>query len=104
MVDAGIQEHRWKQAQFERRARSEPREDRPGGLVFFVRVGPRPVEGVLGGVGLGKEVAPTREGFQIEELIFDQPMDRFHVVLGGVRGGRGGARDCSRRRERPCWR
>jgi len=50
VVQVIIQEHGWKQAEFERRARSEPFDDLPRRLIFFVRVGPRKVEIELVGV------------------------------------------------------
>jgi len=37
---------------------------------------------------LGEEFAAAGEGFQIEELIFDQAMHGFHIALEGVRSGR----------------
>jgi hypothetical protein len=39
-------------------------------------------------LGLGKEFAAAGEGFQIEELIFDQTMHSFDIALVGVRSGR----------------
>jgi len=88
VVEVVIQEHRWKQAKFERRARSEPFDDLPGRLIFFVRVGPGEVEVELIGVHFGQEIAAAGEGFQVEELVFFEAMDGFDVALVGVRGGR----------------
>jgi hypothetical protein len=62
VVEVVIQEHGWKQAEFERRAGREPLDDLPGALIFFVRVGPRQVEVELVGVGLGQELAAAGEG------------------------------------------
>jgi hypothetical protein len=39
-------------------------------------------------VSFGQELATTGEGFQVEELVFDQAVDGFHVALVGVSGGR----------------
>jgi hypothetical protein len=39
-------------------------------------------------VSLGQKVSAAGESFQIEELVFDQPLHGFHVALVGVRGGR----------------
>jgi len=64
VIDVVIQEHRWKQAEFERRVGSQPLDDLPGALVFLVRVGPHQVEVQLIGVRLGQELAPAGEGFQ----------------------------------------
>jgi len=52
--------------------------------IFLVGVGSREVEVELIGLGLGEEFAAAGEGFQIEELIFDQPMDGFDIALEGV--------------------
>ena len=60
----------------------------PGSLIFFVRVRTSQVEVELVGLGLGEEFATAGESFQIEELIFDQPMHGFDIALVGVRGGR----------------
>lgn len=46
------------------------------------------VEVELIGVHLGKELAAARELFQIEELIFFETMEGFHVARVGVRGWR----------------
>src|SRR5712692_7537879 len=62
VVEVVIQEHRWKQAEFERRVGSEPLDDLPRTLVFFVRVGPGQVEVELVEIRLGQELAATREG------------------------------------------
>src|SRR3990172_1698190 len=86
VVEVVIQEHRWKQAKFERRARSEPFDDLPGRLIFFVRVGPGEVEVELIGVHFGQEIAAAGECFQIEELVFFQAMNGFDVALIGVSG------------------
>ena len=63
VVEVIIQEDWWKQAKFEGRARSEPLDDLPGALVFFVRVGAHEVEVELVGVRFGQEVAAAGEGF-----------------------------------------
>ena len=69
-------------------AGSEPLDNLPGSLIFFVGVRPRKIEIELVGLRFGEEFAAAGEGFQIEELIFDQTMYRFHIALIGVRGGR----------------
>jgi len=79
-----IQEYRWKQAELERRAGSEPLDDLPRALIFFVRVGTDEIEIELIGVGLGEEVAAAGEVFQIEELVFFEAMHGFDVALIGV--------------------
>jgi hypothetical protein len=60
----------------------------PGTLIFFVGVGASEIEIELVGVHFGEELAAAGEVFQIEELVFFQPMHGFHVALVGVRGGR----------------
>jgi hypothetical protein len=92
-VEVVIQEDGRKQAKFERRARSEPLDDLPGGLIFFVGVRPGEVEVELIGVHLGEEIAAAGEGFQIEELVFFEAMNGFDIALVGV----------SRGRDAPCW-
>jgi hypothetical protein len=72
----------------EGRARSEPLDDLPGTLILFMGVGPNEIEIHLVGLGLGEKFAAAGEGFQIEELIFDQAMHRFDIALVGVRRGR----------------
>src|SRR5712692_8264305 len=53
VVEVVIQKHGRKQAEFERRAGSEPLDDLPGTLVFFMGVGSHQVEVELVGVHLG---------------------------------------------------
>ena len=50
-------------------------------------VGPGEVEVELVERGLGEKVGAAGEGFQIEELIFDEAMDGFDIALVGVSGG-----------------
>jgi hypothetical protein len=88
VIEVIIQKHGWKQAELERGARSEPLDDLSRTLIFFVRVGSGEVEVELIGLRLGQEFTTTSEGFQIEELIFDQAMHGFHIALEGVRRGR----------------
>jgi len=57
-------------------------------LIFLVRVGPREIEVELVRLRFGEELTAAGEGFQIEELIFDEAMDGFDVALVGVCGGR----------------
>ncbi len=63
---------------------SEPLDDLPGAEIFFVGVGAREVEVELIGVDLGQEVAAAGEGFQIEELVFFDPVHGFDIALIGV--------------------
>ena len=59
------------------------------GLRFSLCVlGRTKIEVELIGLGLGEEFAAAGEGFQIEELIFDQPMHGFDIALVGVGSGR----------------
>src|ERR1700726_4482628 len=88
VVEVVIQEHWWKQAEFERRAGSEPLDNLPGAEIFFVGVGPHEVEVELIGVDLGEEVSPAGKVFEIEELVFLDAMHGFHVALVGMCGGR----------------
>ena len=83
-----IQEDRWKQAEIEWGARSEPLDDLPGSLKIFVRVGSRKVEIELVGVCFGEEIATAGERLQVKELVFFETMNGFDVALEGVRGGR----------------
>ena len=83
-----IEKDRWKQTEFERRARGEPFNDLPGAQVFLVRVGAHEVEVELVGVHLGEEIAAARKFFQIKKLVFFEAMHGFHIALVGVRGGR----------------
>jgi hypothetical protein len=88
VVEVIIQEYRGKQAELERPARLELLDDLPGAEVLFVGVGADEVEVELIGKGFGQEVSAPRKGFEIEELIFHQAMDGFHIALKGVSGGR----------------
>ena len=69
VIEVVIQEHGWKQAELEGRARSEALDDLPRALVFFVRVEAHEVEVELIGVDLGEEVSPASKVFQIKELV-----------------------------------
>jgi len=88
VVEVIIQEHRWKQAEFERRARSESLDNLPGSLIFFVGVRTSQVEVELIGLSLGEEISAAGEQLQIKELIFDQTMHGFDIALVGVGSGR----------------
>ncbi len=55
-------------------------------------VGAGEIEVELIGESFGQEVAAGGERFQVEELIFHQPMNGFDVTLEGVSGG--GMRTC----------
>src|SRR5665213_1409739 len=55
--------------------------------MFFVRVGASEVEVELVGVDFGEEIASAGEVFQVEELVFFEAMNGFHVALVGVSGG-----------------
>ena len=65
-----IEENRGKQAELERRARSEPLNDLPRAEIFFVRVGAHQIEVQLIGVHFAEEVAAAGEVFEIEEFVF----------------------------------
>jgi len=56
-------------------------------LKFLVGIRSREIEIELVGLRLGEEFTATGEGFQIEELIFDQTMHGFDIALIGM--GRG---------------
>src|ERR1700723_932327 len=87
VVQVIIQENRWKKTKLERPAGLELLDDLPGAEVLFVRVGTDKVEVELIGKGFGEKVSPARERFQIEELIFNQAVNGFHIALEGVSGG-----------------
>jgi len=53
-----------------------------------VRVGPRQVEIELVGEHFGEEVAAARKVFEVEELVFFDPMHGFHIALVRMRGRR----------------
>ena len=63
-------------------------DDLPGAEILFVGVEADEVEVELVGMSFGEEVAAAGEGFQIEELVFDQAVDGFDVALEGVGGRR----------------
>ncbi len=88
IVQVIIQKDRWKQAELERPAGLQLLDDLPGAEVLFVGVGADEVEVELIGKGLGEEFAAAGERFQIEELIFDEAVDGFHIALESVGGGR----------------
>ena len=87
-IQVVIQKDRRKQAELERPAGLKLLDDLPGAEVLFVGVGADEVEVELIGKGLGEEITAAGERFQIEELIFDETVDGFHIALEGVRGGR----------------
>ena len=87
-VEEVVQEDGAEQAEFQRRVRSEALEDLPGALVVLVRVGAHEVEVELVEGSLGQEIGAAGEGFQIEELIFDEAVDGLDIALVGVGGGR----------------
>ena len=64
--------------------------DLPWAEVSLVGVGPDEVEVTLVEAGLGEELAAAAKGFQVVELVRDEPMDGFDVALVGV-GRRGNA-------------
>jgi hypothetical protein len=88
IIQVVIQKHRWKQAELEGEARSELLEDLPRAEVLFVGVGANQIEVDLIGEGLGEEVSPAGERFQVKELVFDEAMNGFDIALEGVSGGR----------------
>jgi hypothetical protein len=63
-------------------------DDLPWGETSFVGVGASQVEVELIERNLGQEVGAAAEGFQVEELVFDEAVDGLHVALIGVGGGR----------------
>ena len=87
-VEVVVQEDGTEKAEFQRGARSEPLEDLPGATVLLVRVGAYEVEVELVEGSLGQEIGAAGEGFQIEELIFDEAVDGLDIALIGVGGGR----------------
>jgi hypothetical protein len=64
--------------------------DLPWAEVSFVGVGTDEVEVTLVDAGFGEELAAAAKGFQVVELVLDEPMDGFDVALVGV-GRRGNA-------------
>lgn len=72
----------------ERPAGLEWLDDLPGAEVLFVGIGTDEVEVELVGKGFGEKVSAAGERFEVEELIFDEAVNGFHVALKGVRGGR----------------
>jgi hypothetical protein len=88
----------------ERPTRLEALDDLPGAEVLFVGVGADEVEIQLVGEGFGEEVAAAREGFQVEELIFDEAVNGFDIALEGVSGGKEcGYADCRLKRRGNRW-
>ena len=75
-------------AEAEREARIEWVEDLPGAEVVFVRVGTGEVAGELVEGSLGQEVAGRGEGFDFEELVFEEAVDGFDIAWVGGREGR----------------
>ena len=63
-------------------------DDLPWSETSLVGIGPRQVEVELVEGSFGQEVDPVGEGFQIEELIFNEAVNGFDVALVGVGGGR----------------
>jgi len=88
VIEVIIQEDGRKQAEVEGGAWSEALDDLPGTEIFLVGVGADEVEVKLIGEGLGEEVAAAVEGFEVEELVFDEAMNGLDVALEGVSGGR----------------
>lgn len=72
----------------ERPAGLEWLDDLPGAEVLFVGIGTDEVEVELVGKGFGEKVSAAGERFEVEELIFDEAVNGFHVALKGVRGMR----------------
>ena len=72
------------EAKLERESRMELLEDLPRGEVGFMGVGTCEVEVELVERSLGEEVGTAGEGFDFEELVFDEAMDGFDVALVGV--------------------
>jgi hypothetical protein len=63
-------------------------DDLPRAEVVFVGVGTDEVEIELVGVGFGQEVATAGELLKVEELVFNQAVNRFDIALPGVSAGR----------------
>ncbi len=63
-------------------------DDLPGSETWLVEIGSSQVEVELVEGSFGQEVDPVGEGFEIEELIFDEAVDGFDVARVGVGGGR----------------
>ena len=83
-----IQEYGRQQAELEGRARGEALDDLPRTEELLVGVGADEVEVELIGMDLGEKVSAANKVFQIEELVFFEAMNGFHIALVGVRGGR----------------
>ena len=86
------------QAKLEGEAGSEPLEDLPGAAVSLMGVGADEVAVELVGGGLGEEVGAGREGFDFEELVFDEAVDGLDIALVSVSGWGGCAGVGSRRK------
>ena len=87
-VETIIEEGRGKQADREGEAGVELVDDLPRGETSLVRVGARQVEIELVEGSLGHKLAAAGEGFQVEELVFDEAVDGLDIALIGVSGGR----------------
>lgn len=70
------------------RRASQPPENLPGALVLFVGVGVHEVEVELIEEGLCQKVRAAGEGFQIKELVLDEPMHGLDLAVVGMGGGR----------------
>jgi hypothetical protein len=87
-VETIIEEDGRKQASIERESRMELVNDLPRGEIFFMGIGAGQIEIELIERSLGHKVGATVESFQVQEFIFDEAMDGFHVALIGVGTGR----------------
>jgi hypothetical protein len=86
-----IQEDRWKQADVESEAGTELVDDLPCRETSLMGIGTSPVEVELVKGSLGHDVGATLERFQIEELVFHEPV----AWCGQERGARGRSRSPS---------
>jgi len=83
-----IEEEGRKPADLEGEVWGERVDDLPWGKTSLVRIGTSPVEVELVEGSFGQEVSAAGEGFQVEELVFDQAVDSFDIGLIGVGAGR----------------
>jgi len=87
-VETIIEEGGRKQADVEGEAGSELLEDLPRGETSLVRIGAGQVEVELVEGSFAKELGAVAEGFEVEELVFDEAVDGLDIGLIGVGAGR----------------
>jgi hypothetical protein len=83
-VETMIEEGGRKQADAEGEAGSELLDDLPWRETSLMRVGASQVEVELIQRSLGQELGAAAEGFQVEELIFDEAVDGFDPSADGL--------------------